>query len=51
MAASGIDGGNVETVSSASMEQTAQLAGFIAAHAIWSVSNGELLIIMMTAWR
>ncbi len=29
------------------MEQTAYLAGFIAAHAIWSVSDGEILVTMI----
>jgi hypothetical protein len=29
------------------MEETAELAGFIAAHAIWSVSDGETLIPML----
>jgi hypothetical protein len=29
------------------MEQTAHLAGFIAAHAIWSVSDGAILIPML----
>jgi hypothetical protein len=34
-------------VSCASMEQAARLAGFIAAHAIWSVSDGETLVTMV----
>ena len=29
------------------MERTARLAGFIAAHAIWSVSDGEVLVTMV----
>lgn len=34
-------------VSCSAMEKTARLAGFIAAHAIWSVSDGETLITMI----
>lgn len=35
------------SVGCASMEPTARLAGFIAAHAIWSVSDGETLVTMV----
>lgn len=42
-----VDGGSVTTLSCASMEETARLAGFIAAHAIWSVADGETLVTMV----